>query len=47
MNFWKALRWAAALVFLVIVLSAWLACERHPSGGGNGTAEPPPAPIFR
>jgi hypothetical protein len=47
MNFWKALRWAAALVFLVIVLSAWLGSERHPPGSGVGTVEPPPAPIFR
>lgn len=42
MNFWSLLRWISALLFVALVLLAWLGAERPDSGAleDNGRAAP-------
>lgn len=47
MKFWKLLRWTGALIFIAVVLTAWLASDKPHTQGGNTAQEPPPAPTFR
>jgi hypothetical protein len=35
MNFWKALRWGGALLFVAIVLLAWASSGRNGHTGGD------------
>ena len=40
MNFWKALRWIGALVFVALVLLAWLLADGPSAPGDGGRAVP-------
>ena len=44
MNFWKAFRWVCAVLFLAVVLLAFLTSG---SGGPIDSNQPPVAPVFR
>jgi hypothetical protein len=47
MNFWKTLRWAGAIIFIALVVGAWLGADRHPHDAGTKAIEPPLVPTFR
>lgn len=47
MNFWRALRWAGAVVFIAFVVGAGLGADRHPPDAVTNVTEPPPVPTFR
>jgi hypothetical protein len=47
MKFWKWLRWVGALLFIAIVLTAWLASDKPAAQSIPTSQEPPPAPTFR
>lgn len=41
MKFWTTLRWAGALIFVLIVLGSWLVAN-HSGGGSNQETRPAP-----
>ncbi len=47
MKFWTWLRWAASLLFVAVVLTAWFAADKPQTQPGGTAQEPPPAPTFR
>jgi hypothetical protein len=47
MNFWKALRWVGAVIFIALVVAAWQGADRRPHDSVTKPIEPPPVPTFR